>query len=32
LRQACVYAPNGDSFARLKTVGLFIRYLRKTKK
>jgi hypothetical protein len=32
LRQACVYSPNGYSFARLKTVGLFIRYLRKTKK
>ncbi len=32
LRQACVYSPNGDSFARLKTVGLYIRHLRKTKK
>jgi hypothetical protein len=32
LRQASVYSPNGDSFARLKTIGLFIRYLRKTKK
>jgi hypothetical protein len=32
LRQACVYSPNGDSFARLKTIGLFIRYLRKIRK
>lgn len=32
LRQACVYSPNGNSFARLKTVGLCIRNIRKTKK
>lgn len=31
LRKSCVYSPNTFSFGRLSTVGLFIRYLRKTK-
>lgn len=32
LRKSCVYSPNTFSFGRLSTVGVFVRYLRKTKK
>jgi len=32
LRKSCVYSPNTFSFGRLSTIGMFIRYLRKTKK
>lgn len=31
LRKACIYFPNEFTNGRLKTVGIFIRYLRKTK-
>jgi hypothetical protein len=31
LRQMCVYSPNSFTNGRLKTVGIFVRYLRKTK-
>ncbi|HET6228317.1 MAG TPA: hypothetical protein VFF27_18700 [Bacteroidia bacterium] len=30
LRKSCVYSPNTFSFGRLSTVGMFIRYLRRT--
>jgi hypothetical protein len=32
LRQICYYSPNNFTKGRMKTVGIFIRYLRKTKK